>query len=289
MSSWVCIFPAMGHDTSCPGNWKLHYLLSIYSWIYFIFFFPRPNLSLPSTYISNSPPRLVHWREWCSISSPPSLPLTPCLLCAAVNNSAPAVAAFSPLLEDLLWEKPKVGVFEVAGLQGVFPAGLLFSCCCLPGSPVQALGAVLWAEVGPLISKRVQRVTGAAVDDGSLVTVHPAEAKCFRNRGKMVSAASAQILNFAVVLQIPPFLSGVLPASLCTALSHHSTQRRDKDAQQVPRLFLRLHPGHRASAFLSFHSPLSILLLLTLHGLALFLSARTPSLPLSLREQVWRR
>lgn len=33
---------------------------------------------------------------------PSSLPLTPGLLCAAVNNPAPAVAAFSPLLEELL-------------------------------------------------------------------------------------------------------------------------------------------------------------------------------------------
>ena len=177
----------------------------------------------------------------------------------------------------------------MAGLQGVIPAGLLFSCCCLPGSTFQALGAVLWTEVGPLISKRVQRVTDAAVDDGSLVTVHPAETKCFRNQGKMVSAVPAQILRFAVVLQIPPFLSGVLPASLCTALSHHSTHRRGEDAQQVPRLFLRLHPGYRASAFLSFHSPLSILLLLTLHGHSLLLSARTPSPSLSLKEQVCRR
>lgn len=42
------------------------------------------------------------------------------------------------------------------------------------------------------------------------------------------------------------FLSGVLP----TAPSHHGAHRRGEDAQRVPGLFPRLHPGHRAAAFL---------------------------------------
>lgn len=145
---------AAGNCTAClftPG------FISYFSFLNQIWFYPPP-IFLSHQHL----PRLVHWREWCSLSSPPSLPLAPCLLCAAVNNSAPAVAAFPPLLEELLWETPKVAAFEVAGLQGIVPAGLLFSC--LPGSPFQALRALLWAEGGPLISKRVQRVIGAAGD-----------------------------------------------------------------------------------------------------------------------------
>jgi len=141
--------------------------------------------------------------------------------------------------------------------------------------------------VGPLISKRVQRIAGAAVDDGFLVTVHPAEVKRFRNQGKAVSAVPDQIWSFAVVLQIPSFLSGVLLASLHTFPSHRSTHRQGGDAQWVPRLFLPLYPGHSSLALLPCHAPLSVVLLLTLCGLSL--AARIPSLPLSLREQVCRR
>lgn len=43
----------------------------------------------------------------------PSLSLALCFLSAAVNNSAPAVAASPPFLGDLLLETPKVGTFEV--------------------------------------------------------------------------------------------------------------------------------------------------------------------------------
>jgi len=70
----------------------------------FMFFFPKPNLSLPSTCIANSPPstRLNALKRMMFSLLSPSLPLTPCLLCAAMNIAVPAVAAFSPLPEELL-------------------------------------------------------------------------------------------------------------------------------------------------------------------------------------------
>lgn len=44
-----------------------------------------------------------------------------------------------------------------------------------PWQPLSGSWSMLWAEEGPLISTRLQRVTGAALDDGSLVTARSAE------------------------------------------------------------------------------------------------------------------
>lgn len=103
-------------------------------------------------------------------------------------------------------------------------AGPLQDSCSPAAASLPALFRFLescWGCAGPLlgylISERFQRVSGAAVNVGSLVTVHPAEAKCFRNQGKMVSAA---------LLGPPHSFLAILPTSLCAGLSHHSTLRR---------------------------------------------------------------
>lgn len=50
----------------------------------------------------------------------------------------------------------------------------------------------------------------------------------------------AHTLGNPAVLQISPFLLGALPPSLCPARTHLNAG----DAQQLPRLFLHLQPGH---------------------------------------------